>query len=194
MCGRIMHGAASNVLDAIGQTPIVKLNRVSAGLTADLFAKLEFLNPSGSMKDRIGASLVDAAERDGRLKPGGTLIEATSGNTGTALAMVAAVRGYKCLFVLPDKVSHEKIAALRAWGAKVIVCPTAVDPEDPRSHHAVARRLAEETPNAILTDQYRNQANPHAPPRPHGPVDHRPPQRGTALHVGRLGLGRAPPC
>ncbi len=189
--GGIMHGAVANVLDAIGQTPIVRLNRIAAGLTANIFVKLEFLNPGGSMKDRIGAALVDAAERDGRLKPGGTLIEATSGNTGAALAMVAAVRGYKCLFVLPDKVSHEKIAALRAWGAKVIVCPTAVDPEDPRSHHAVARRLAAETPNAVLTDQYRNHANPDAHARSTGPEIMRQTQGEIDVLVGGLGTGGA---
>lgn len=155
-----MHGAYGNVLEAVGRTPIVKLNRVVGDLAAEIYVKLEYLNPAGSMKDRIAINIVNAAEREGRLKPGGTIVEATSGNTGAGLAMVAAVRGYKCIFVMPDKMSQEKIAALRAWGAKVVVCPTAVEPEDPRSYYSVSRRLAEETPNAILANQYHNPANP----------------------------------
>jgi cystathionine beta-synthase len=164
-----MHGSVANVLEAVGNTPIVKLNRVSQGLVADIFVKLEFLNPAGSMKDRIAINIIDEAERDGRLKPGGTIVEATSGNTGAGLAMVGAVRGYKSIFVMPDKMSLEKIAALRAWGAKVVVCPTAVEPEDPRSYYSVARRLSEETPNAILANQYHNLANPEAHYKSTGP-------------------------
>ncbi len=158
----MMHGAAGNVLDAVGNTPIVKLNRVVGDLKADIYVKLEYLNPAGSMKDRIAINIVNAAEKEGRLKPGGTIVEATSGNTGAGLAMVAAVRGYKGIFVMPDKMSQEKIAALRAWGAKVVVCPTAVEPQDPRSYYSVSKRLSEETPNAILANQYHNQANPEA--------------------------------
>ncbi|MEI8254050.1 MAG: cystathionine beta-synthase [Deltaproteobacteria bacterium] len=158
----MMHGAAGNVLDAVGNTPIVKLNRVVDDIKADIYVKLEYLNPAGSMKDRIAINIVNAAEREGRLKPGGTIVEATSGNTGAGLAMVAAVRGYKGIFVMPDKMSQEKIAALRAWGAKVVVCPTSVEPEDPRSYYSVSKRLSVETPNAILANQYHNQANPEA--------------------------------
>jgi len=157
-----VNGALSTVLDAVGRTPIVKLNRVSAGVAADIFAKLEFINPSGSMKDRLAVVLVDELERSGKLKPGGTLIEATSGNTGAALAMVAAVRGYKSVFVLPDKVSQDKIAALRAWGAKVILCPSSVGPDDPRSHFSTAKRLAEEIAGAAYTNQYHSAANAKA--------------------------------
>lgn len=158
----MMKGAYANILDAVGRTPIVKLNKVTEGLAADIYVKCEYLNPAGSMKDRVAINIVNAAEREGRLKPGGTIVEATSGNTGAGLAMVAAVRGYKCIFVMPDKMSQEKIAALRAWGAKVVVCPTAVEPDDPRSYYSVSRRLAEEIPNAILANQYHNPANPEA--------------------------------
>jgi len=158
----MMHGAFANVLDAVGRTPIVKLQHVVGDLKADIYVKLEFLNPAGSMKDRIAINIVNEAEREGRLKPGGTIVEATSGNTGAGLAMVAAVRGYKCIFVMPDKMSQEKIVSLRAWGAKVVVCPTAVEPEDPRSYYSVSQRLSEETPNAILANQYHNPANPGA--------------------------------
>ena len=158
----MMQGASANILDAVGNTPIVKLNRVVGDIAADIYVKLEYMNPAGSMKDRIAINIVNAAEKEGRLKPGGTIVEATSGNTGAGLAMVAAVRGYKGIFVMPDKMSQEKIAALRAWGAKVVVCPTSVEPEDPRSYYSVSRRLSEETPNAILANQYHNQANPEA--------------------------------
>ncbi len=159
----MMHGAKANILDAVGGTPIVRLNRVvPADLAAEIYVKCEYLNPAGSMKDRIGINIINRAEAEGRLKPGGTIVEATSGNTGAGLAMVAAVRGYRCIFVMPDKMSQEKISSLRAWGAKVVVCPTAVEPADPRSYYSVARRLSEETPNAILANQYHNPANPEA--------------------------------
>ncbi len=185
----IMRGAVSNVLDAVGNTPIVKLNRVTAGLAADVFVKLEYMNPAGSMKDRVGVHLVDAAEREGRLKPGGTIVEATSGNTGAALAMVAAVRGYKCIFVMPDKTSQEKISALRAWGAKVVVCPSAVEPEDPRSYHSVARRLSEETPSAVLANQYHNPANPEAHYKSTGPELYRQTDGEIDVFVAGMGTG-----
>lgn len=156
----MMHGARSNILDAVGDTPLVRLRRVvPPDLRAEIYVKCEFLNPGGSLKDRAARSMVDALERDGRLKSGGTLVEATSGSTGAALAMVAAVRGYRTVFVVPEKTSQEKIATLRAWGAKVVVCP-AVDPNDPRGFLATARRLAEETPNAVFVDQFHNPANP----------------------------------
>jgi cystathionine beta-synthase len=156
----MMHGARSNILDAVGDTPLVRLRRVvPPDLRAEIYVKCEFLNPGGSLKDRAARSMIDALERDGRLKPGGTLVEATSGSTGAALAMVAAVRGYRTVFVVPEKTSQEKIATLRAWGAKVVVCP-AVDPNDPRGFLATARRLADETPNAVFVDQFHNPANP----------------------------------
>ncbi|MDP3278854.1 MAG: cystathionine beta-synthase [Deltaproteobacteria bacterium] len=183
----MMQGAVSNVLDAVGNTPIVKLNRVAAGLAADIYVKLEYLNPAGSMKDRIAINIVDDVERTGLLKPGGTIVEATSGNTGAGLAMVAAVRGYKSIFVMPDKMSQEKIAALRAWGSKVVVCPTAVEPEDPRSYYSVARRLAEETPNAVLANQYHNPANPEAHYKTTGPEIYE--QTKGEIHAFVAGMG-----
>ncbi len=159
----MMKGAHPNVLAAVGQTPIVRLNKVATHIApAEIYAKLEYLNPGGSVKDRPAVRIIDDAEADGRLKPGGTIVEATSGNTGMGLAMVSAVRGYKTIFVMPDKMSEEKIAALRAFGSKVVVCPTNVEPDDPRSYYKVANRLAAETPNAILANQYHNQSNPIA--------------------------------
>jgi cystathionine beta-synthase len=153
---------ADSILDSIGHTPLVRLGRLAAGLPATVLAKVESLNPGGSVKDRIGLGIVEEAERSGRLKPGGTIVEATSGNTGVGLAIVAALKGYKTTFVMPDKMSDEKIRLLRAYGARVVITPTAVEPEDPRSYYSVARRLATETPNAILANQYHNQANPMA--------------------------------
>jgi cystathionine beta-synthase len=158
----MMKGAVQNVLDAVGNTPIVRLNNVAKGLAADIYVKLEYLNPAGSMKDRIAINIVNDAEKRGLLKPGGTIIEATSGNTGAGLALVAAVRGYSCIFVMPDKMSQEKIRTLTAYGARVVVCPTAVEADDPRSYYSVARRLVQETPNSCLANQYYNPANPEA--------------------------------
>lgn len=159
----MMKGAHPNVIAAVGQTPIVRLNKVATHIApAEVYAKLEYLNPGGSVKDRPAVRIIDDAEAEGRLKPGGTIVEATSGNTGMGLAMVSAVRGYKTIFVMPDKMSEEKIAALRAFGSKVVVCPTNVEPDDPRSYYKVANRLAAETPNAILANQYHNQSNPTA--------------------------------
>ena len=152
----------SNVLSTIGNTPLVKLNHVTRGLQATVLAKLEFLNPGGSVKDRIGLAMIQAAEREGKLKPGGTIVEATSGNTGAGLAIAAAVKGYRCIFVMPDKMSEEKVRLLRAFGARVVITPTAVEPDDPRSYYSVSKRLVEETPNAILAGQYWNPANPAA--------------------------------
>jgi cystathionine beta-synthase len=157
-----MKGTVRTVLDAIGNTPIIKLNTVAKHVAADIYVKMEPLNPAGSMKDRVALHIVEDAERRGLLKPGGTIIEATSGNTGMGLAMVASLRGYQCIFVMPDKMSAEKIASLRAFGAKVVICPTAVEPEDPRSYYSVSRRLVEETPNSFYSNQYHNPANPEA--------------------------------
>lgn len=151
-----------NVLHVIGNTPIVKLNRVTAGCVANIYVKLEFMNPGGSIKDRIGNYMIEDAEKRGTLKPGGTIIEGTSGNTGVGLAIASAIKGYKCVFVLPDKMSHEKIKNLRAFGAKVVVTPTAVEPDDPRSYYQVSRTLARETPNSLYIDQYNNLSNREA--------------------------------
>ncbi len=158
-----------NVLKAIGNTPIVRLNRVAPPSSANFYAKLEFMNPGGSVKDRIGWWLIEDAEKRGLLKPGGTIVEGTSGNTGVGLAIAAAIKGYRCIFVLPDKMSNEKIRNLRAFGAKVVVTPTAVEPEDPRSYYQVARRLARETPNSFYVNQYDNLANREAHSQITGP-------------------------
>lgn len=165
----MMKGAVADVSEAIGRTPVVRLNRLTAGLEAEIYCKLEYLNPGGSLKDRVAAHLIDEAERRGDLVPGGTIVEATSGNTGTALAMLAALRGYKCVFVIPDKNSISKVMALRAAGAKVILTPADVDADDPRSHYQVARRVAEETPNAFFADQFNSPDNPQAHYRFTGP-------------------------
>lgn len=152
----------SNILETIGNTPLVRLNSVSSNLPFTVLAKIEFFNPGGSVKDRIGASIIEDAERSGKLKPGGTIVEATSGNTGVGLAIAAALKGYRCIFVMPDKMSQEKILLLRAYGARVVVTPTAVEPDDPRSYYSVASQLVEETPNAILANQYHNPVNPQS--------------------------------
>lgn len=151
-----------NILKVIGNVPIVQLNRVAASCSAKLFAKLEFMNPGGSIKDRIGWWMIEDAEKKGLLRPGGTIVEGTSGNTGVGLAIAAAIKGYKCIFVLPDKMSMEKIRNLRAFGAKVVVTPTAVEPDDPRSYYQVSRRLARETENAFYINQYDNLSNREA--------------------------------
>lgn len=149
-----------SIVDLIGNTPLLRLNRVASGLPADVVVKVEYLNPGGSVKDRIAVKMVDAAEASGQLKPGGTIVEPTSGNTGVGLALVAQQRGYKCVFVCPDKVSEDKINVLRAYGAEVVVCPTAVDPEDPASYYSASARLASEIPGAWKPDQYSNPNNP----------------------------------
>ena len=157
-----MHNVFENITDCVGNTPLVRLNSLTRGLRSTVYAKVEYLNPGSSVKDRIALKIIDDAERAGLLKPGGTIVEATSGNTGAGLAMAAAVRGYRCIFVLPDKQSEEKRAALRAYGARVVVTPTNVEPEDPRSYYSVSRRLADETPNAFYANQYHNPSNPEA--------------------------------
>ena len=157
-----MRRVYDSVIDCIGDTPIVRMNSLNAGLKANVYTKLEFLNPGGSVKDRIAIQIIDDAVEAGELHPGDTIVEATSGNTGAGLAMVAAVRGYKTIFVLPDKQSEEKRAALRGLGAKVVVTPTNVEPEDPRSYYSVSNRLATETPNGFYANQYHNPSNPKA--------------------------------
>lgn len=151
-----------SILDCIGKTPLVRVNRLARGSAGSVAAKLDFMNPGGSVKDRIGIRMIRGAERSGDLKPGGTIIEATSGNTGMGLAFGAIALGYKMIFTMPDKMSQEKINLLRAMGAKVIVTPTAVDADDPRSYNSVARRLATEIPGAYFPDQFSNQENPNA--------------------------------
>ncbi len=153
---------AENILEAIGKTPLVRLNRVAKDVPPEVYVKAEYMNPGGSMKDRIAVSMIDDAEQKGLLRPGGTIVEGTSGNTGMGLALVAAVRGYKIVFTINDKQSREKIDALKAFGAEVIVCPTAVEPEDPRSYYSVAKKLSREIPNSFYPNQYENQANPDA--------------------------------
>src|SRR5215212_4401518 len=149
-----------SILGAIGDTPLVRLSRIGAGLRPQLVAKVESLNPGGSIKDRIAVALLEAAERDGSLQPGGTIIEPTSGNTGTGLAIAARLRGYRVIAVMPDKMSKEKIDLLRAYGAEVVIAPTDVAPESPQSYYRVADRLTEEIPGAFQPNQYRNPANP----------------------------------
>jgi cystathionine beta-synthase len=160
---------ANSLLDLVGHTPMVRLGRIGRDLTCDLVAKVELFNPGGSVKDRPAVAMIDAAERDGLLVPGGTIVEPTSGNTGVGLAIVAAQRGYQCIFVMSDKMSTEKVALLRAYGAEVVVCPTAVPPEHPDSYYSVADRLTRETPNAFRPDQYSNQHNPEEHERSTGP-------------------------
>ena len=149
-----------NVLGAMGNTPLVRLKRIGRDLPCPLYAKLELMNPGGSVKDRVGAFIIEQAEKRGELKPGGTVVEATSGNTGVGLAIAAALKGYKTIFVMPDKMSNEKILLLRAYGAKVVITPTAVPPDDPQSYYEVAKKFAREVPNAILANQYHNPDNP----------------------------------
>ncbi|WP_250284007.1 MULTISPECIES: cystathionine beta-synthase [unclassified Frankia] len=151
-----------NLAAVVGGTPLIRLNAVTEGIAAPVFAKLEYVNPGGSVKDRIALTMIDAAEAAGQLRPGGTIVEPTSGNTGVGLAIVAAARGYRCVFTMPDKISEEKRAVLRAYGAEVLVCPTAVAPDDPRSYYSVARRVVAETPGAWSPDQYSNPHNPAA--------------------------------
>jgi len=151
-----------NVLGTIGWTPLVRLNQVTRGVRTPVYAKAEIFNPGGSIKDRIGMPIIEQAEREGRLKPGGTIVEGTSGNTGVGLAIAAALKGYKCVFTMPDKMSQEKVRLLKAFGAEVIITPTAVPPDHPDNYVMMAKRIAHETPNAILANQFYNDANPQA--------------------------------
>jgi cystathionine beta-synthase len=157
------------VLELVGNTPIVRLDKVGADVAPTILAKLEYLNPGGSVKDRIGLAMIEAAEREGKLKPGGTIVEPTSGNTGVGLAIAAALKGYRCIFVMPDKMSQEKISMLRAYGAEVVITPTAVDHDSPESYYSVSSRLAEEIPGGFKPDQYSNMSNPEAHYRMTGP-------------------------
>jgi cystathionine beta-synthase len=182
---------ADSILDLVGGTPLVRLRRIAAaeGLQCDLLAKLEFVNPGGSVKDRVAVAMIDAAEASGALQPGGTIVEPTSGNTGAGLAIVAAQRGYKCIFVMSDKMSDEKVALLRSYGAEVVVCPTAVPPEDPRSYYSTAERLVRETPGAFRPDQYSNPANPRAHEVTTGPEIWRQTDSKVTHFVAGIGTG-----
>jgi cystathionine beta-synthase len=151
-----------SVLDTIGWTPLIRLNRVTDGARTPVMAKAEFFNPGGSVKDRIGLAMIEAAEREGRLRPGGVVVEGTSGNTGVGLAIAAALKGYRCIFTMPDKMSQEKVRLLKAFGAEVIVTPTAVPPDHPDNYVETAKRIVASTPGAILADQFYNQVNPEA--------------------------------
>jgi cystathionine beta-synthase len=152
----------NNITEVVGATPLVRLNSVARDVPGTVYVKCEFMNPSGSLKDRIGLAMVEAAEREGALKPGGVIVEATSGNTGMALAMVAAIRGYRCIFTMPDKMSQEKVKLLRAFGAEVVIVPTAVPPDHPEHYTVKAETIARDTPGAILANQFYNPANPQA--------------------------------
>jgi cystathionine beta-synthase len=184
-----MHNVHDNVLSAIGNIPLVKLNSVTRGLKANVYAKLEFMNPGASVKDRIALQIIEDAERSGALKPGGTIVEATSGNTGMGLAMAAAIKGYRCIFVLPDKQSEEKRATLRAMGAKVVVTPTEVSPDDPRSYYKTAQRIVEETPGAFYANQYHNPSNPEAHYRMTGPELYEQLDGKIDVFIAGLGTG-----
>lgn len=179
----------ANILETVGETPLVRLNSVTGGLPCTILAKVEFFNPGGSVKDRIGRAIIEDAEKQGRVQPGGTVVEATSGNTGVGLAIAAAIKGYRCIFVMPDKMSQEKILLLRAFGARVVVTPTAVEPEDPRSYYSVAQQLVEETPNSFLANQYHNPVNPQAHYESTGPEIWRQTDGHVTHFVAGIGTG-----
>ncbi len=179
----------ATALEAIGETPLVKLNKVTAGIGALVLAKVEYVNPGGSVKDRPAVAMLDAAEAAGLLKPGGTIVEPTSGNTGTGLAMAAAIRGYRCILVMPDKMSREKVDLLKAYGAEVVVTPSNVTPDSPESYYGVANRLASEIPGAFQPNQFHNHVNPEAHYRTTGPEIWRQ-TGGTITHfVAGIGTG-----
>ena len=176
-----------SILDTVGNTPLVRLSRIAAGLTPQVVAKVEYFNPGGSIKDRVAMKMVEAAEADGRLKPGGTIVEPTSGNTGTGLAIAARIKGYRVIAVMPDKMSKEKIDLLRAYGAEVVVTPTDVDPDSPQAYYRVADRLTREIPGAFQPNQYANPANPQTHYETTGPELWR--QTGGALTHLVVGVG-----
>lgn len=182
-----MKNVYDNVIEAIGNTPIIRLNKVAGDSRHTFWAKVEYFNPGGSVKDRMAAEIIDQAEKRGDIKPGAVIIEATSGNTGLGLAVIAAVRGYKCIFVMPDKISEEKRAILRAYGAKVVITPTGVEPDDPRSYLSVTKKLLEETPNSFSPNQYHNPDNPSRHYKSTGPELWE--QMGTKMDVFVAGAG-----
>ena len=181
--------AVDSLVDLVGNTPLVRMHRFSAGVAPTVLAKVEYVNPGGSVKDRIGLAMITAAEEAGLLRPGGTIVEPTSGNTGAGLAIVAAQRGYRCVFVMPDKMSREKMDLLRAFGAEVVVCPTAVEPDDPRSYYRTADRLVAEIPGAFQPNQYFNPANPEAHYRQTGPELWRQTDGEIDVFVAGVGTG-----
>ncbi|MDD5756659.1 MAG: pyridoxal-phosphate dependent enzyme, partial [bacterium] len=152
----------NSILETIGRTPLIKLNNLTNDIRSIIYAKVEFFNPGGSVKDRIGLAMIEAAEKVGQLKPGGTIIEATAGNTGVGLALVAAVKKYRCIFVMPDKMSQDKVNLLKAYGAEVVITPTSVPPDSPDSYNGVADRLSREIPGAFRPNQFANPNNPQA--------------------------------
>lgn len=178
-----------NILQAIGRTPLVRLSKVTDGLDVTLLAKVEYLNPGGSVKDRIGLAMIEEAERRGLLKPGGTIIEATAGNTGAGLALAAAIKGYRCIFVLPDKMSEDKVNLLRAYGAEVVITPTNVPPDSPESYNGVADRLARELPGAFRPNQFANAQNPEAHYRTTGPEIWEDTEGQVDVFVAGIGTG-----
>ena len=180
---------ASNILELVGETPLVRLSRVAAGVRPTVLVKLEYLNPGGSIKDRIGLKMLEEAERSGRIKKGGTIIEPTSGNTGVGLAQAACLKGYRCIFVMPDKMSQEKVRLLKAYGAEVIICPTAVPKESPESYYSVADRLEREIPNAFQPNQYQNPINPQTHYEWTGPEIWRQTEGKITHFVAGMGTG-----
>ncbi|HSE44558.1 MAG TPA: cysteine synthase family protein, partial [Gemmatimonadales bacterium] len=154
--------AYDSVLETIGWTPLIRLGRIGSGIRTPIYGKAEYANPGGSVKDRIGLAIIEDAERKGELRPGGTIVEGTSGNTGVGLAIAAALKGYRCIFTMPDKMSQEKVRLLKAFGAEVIITPTAVPADHPDNYVMMAKRIAHETPNAVLANQFYNDANPQA--------------------------------
>ena len=184
---------SANLPDTVGNTPLVRLNRMTKNVKATILAKIEFLNPTGSVKDRMAIYIIDDAVESGKLKPGGTIIEATSGNTGAALAMYAAANGFKAIFTIPDKMSREKVDTLKAFGAKVVICPTAVAPDSPESYYETAMRLARETKDSFFVGQYHNEKNIEAHYRMTGPeIWNQTGGKITAL-VGGIGTGEEEP-
>ena len=179
----------NTILDLVGNTPLVRLNKVTKGFKPTILAKLENLNPGGSVKDRIGITLLEEAEKKGKVKPGSTIIEPTSGNTGVGLAMVAAVRGYKMIFVMPEKMSEEKRSLLRAYGARVVVTPTNVKPDSPEHYTKVAERLTRETPDSFMPNQYENRANPEAHYKTTGPEIWKQTDGKVDVFVSGMGTG-----
>ncbi|WP_258222854.1 PLP-dependent cysteine synthase family protein, partial [Microbacterium sp. HMWF026] len=180
---------AQSVADLVGDTPLVRLSRVTDGIAATVLAKIEYFNPGGSAKDRIAANIVDAAERDGHLRPGGVIVEPTSGNTGVGLALVAQQRGYRCVFVVPDKVAEDKRAVLRAYGAEVVVTPTNVEPDDPRSYYSVSDRLVRDIPGAFKPNQYANPNGPRSHYETTGPEIWRDTDGALTHFVAGVGTG-----
>src|SRR5579859_2855265 len=179
----------NSIIETIGNTPIVRLNKLSKGIAGTLLAKVEYFNPGNSTKDRMALKMIEDAEKEGKLKPGGTIIEGTSGNTGMGLALTAVAKGYKCIFTMADKQSQEKINILRALGAEVIVCPTNVEPEDPRSYYSVADKLTKEIPGAYHPNQYENPENPRAHYKATGPEIWRDSEGAVTHFAAGMGTG-----